>query len=92
MLANGEATISCAPDTKIGEQYSVWIGAWNDPDQIVLHGFATCWDAWAFCVCNGMNDPLPNTDGNRRYTLRPPKVKPTQMRMFAHLPAEASDG
>ena len=77
-----KGTIATAPDKPAGERVSLFIGAWNDPEQIIIHGFATVWDALAFCICNGMDDPLPNTDGNKKYTLRPPKEESEQLKLF----------
>ena len=50
-------------------------------DGLVLQGFATAWHAWAFCICNGMDDPMPDTPDNKLCQLRPPIVKPVQTRM-----------
>ena len=77
-----EATIFCSPGKPAGERYGLYIGAWNDPDRITLDGFATNWEAWAFCICNGMNDPLPDTPANRFYTRRPPS-QAVQLEMLA---------
>jgi len=76
-----EATIFCAPNNPDGERYGLYIGAWNDPDKIILEGFETSWDAWAFAICNGMNDPMPPTKSNRRRTCSPPPKKIYQLEM-----------
>ena len=76
------ATISVAPGAQAGERWNLHIGAWDDPDRMYLPGFATWWDVWAFCICNGMNDPLPDTPANKKSTLNRPKEKPAQMKMF----------
>ena len=72
------ATIGVSHIAYDGGHYSLIIGAWNDPEQIILPGFETCWDAWAFCICNGLDDPLPDIENNRRYTLKPPEKKMKQ--------------
>jgi hypothetical protein len=47
---------------------------------VILH-FDREWDAWAFAVANGLPDPCAGCT-SRKWTNRPPEVKPTQERMF----------
>jgi hypothetical protein len=73
-----EHIISVKPGAPIGERWNLHIGAWDDPDKMYLPGFETWWDAWAFCVCNGLDDPLPR---NKYQTRTPPERKEEQMKM-----------
>jgi len=72
------AVISVKPSAQSGEQWNLHIGSWDDPDRIYLPSFASWWDAWAFCVCNGLDDPLPQS---KRLTRRPPEREVEQMKM-----------
>jgi len=50
------------------------VPAWQDKAQVVLDGFPTMWDAWAFCVATLGVDPLSSSpDWARKFTLRPPE-------------------
>ena len=70
------------PSAQVGEKYEVYIGVFDDPEQIHLPGFESLWHAWAFCICNGLDDPLPKTESNQRWKLNPPSPNPTQMKLF----------
>ena len=55
-------------------------------DGNVLEGFASAWDAWAFAVAHGLDDPTAmHPDGMRQWTNRPPAevdAEPVQMNLF----------
>lgn len=67
-----KATIFVKPLERVGEQWGIHFGDdWNDPDRFTLLGFESAWDAWAFCICNGLNDPIVV---NKHYTYNPPEI------------------
>lgn len=65
--------------------YNLHIGVWNDPEKINLSGFESMFDAWAFAICHGLDDPLESIPERfRQWTNRPePEVLPEgQMSLF----------
>jgi len=57
---------------KEGHEYCLHIGAWDDPEKMVLQGFDTMFDAWAFAICHGLDDPyLLIPEKFRQWTNKP---------------------
>jgi len=78
-------TLSVKPSAPRGEAWGVSFGVWNDPDQIVLQGFATAHDAWVFVVAHTMEDPTIDQKAHgmsREWTYNQPAEKITQIDMF----------
>lgn len=66
--------------------YSLHIGRWDDPERMVLRGFDSAFDAWAFAICNGLDDPNEGVPEKFRQWTNKPKadVLPEgQMTLFA---------
>lgn len=77
-----KTTIHVKPSAQVGEKWGASFGAWKNPDHIMLEGFETAFDAWAFVVAHTMIDPFENCPNHRQWTNRPEEVKPKQMKMF----------
>lgn len=79
--ASPAPTIFCSPGAPAGERYGLVFGAWDDPDQLWLLGFATAFDAWCFAVAHTMEDPAPQ-QVSREWTYNQPEPEPVQRKMF----------
>ena len=77
-----KATLTCKPDAQVGEKWGLYFGSYDDPDVVILEGFETAFDAWAFAVAHTMIDPCGDSHTRGRWTNRPKEVKPKQMKMF----------
>ena len=82
-------TLHVKPSAPYGERWGVTFGAWNDPDQVTLQGFATAHDAWAFTMATTMEDASDDQRRHkvsREWTYNPEEVKPEQIKMFTETP------
>ena len=53
--------------------WALRFGAWDDPERFQLDGFDSPFDAWAFCIAHGLDDPSAGVPAQfRKYQVRPP--------------------
>lgn len=66
--------ISVKPDLPVGEDWCLHVGVWSDPDRQVLRGFASSFDAWAFAIAHGLDDPAAMIPAKFRQGFNKPKT------------------